>query len=533
MEGKGHDEEKGLPIPSVSNHAHTTPSSPQTTIVGSAEHSSEDLTHVTLANATVVSFEPGDPSNPHNWSTLKKTLIVLTCALICTNSSLGSALAANITPFMHSFHVPLGPQTILPTSVYLGGFMCGPLMFAPLSEHYGRYPILVIGFTLFTLSTLGTALAPNWPAFLVFRFLTGVFGAPPISVGGGVIADMFSEEILRGRIMMLWGASTFMGPLGAPVITGFTAGTIGWRWPFWIGFILAGVSFISVVLLPETLAFKILRRKAENLNKQSSTDETFISPGDINRGSLAQTMKITLSRPMRLLFSEMLLGLSCVYMAFAYAVFYMMLKIFAHIFTGVYNFSLGFSGLAFTTIGLGTISACVANIWYDTIAPRIAAKHPERRPEYLRLPPACVAGPMLVVSLFWLGWTSRASVHWIVPLLSMIPYGFGYQMIFNSILNYITDAYQIYAASALAACGTTRSLAGVLIPLCVDNMLHSLGIAWSCTVLGFISAVLTIVPFLFVAYGEKIRGRSRFSSTMKPPELSPPVGELTRVISAT
>lgn len=68
--------------------------------------------------------------------------------------------------------------------------MCGPLIFAPLSEFYGRSPILIIGFTLFTLSTLGTALSPNWPAFLVFRFLNGVFGAPPISVGGGVIVGL-------------------------------------------------------------------------------------------------------------------------------------------------------------------------------------------------------------------------------------------------------------------------------------------------------------------------------------------------------
>ncbi|KAM7187662.1 Major facilitator superfamily domain containing protein [Naviculisporaceae sp. PSN 640] len=527
MEKRVADEEIAVAIPSVSSH--TTLASTESTIVCGTDLSQSQ----TQTFFTVVSFEPDDPTNPHNWSTLKKTLIVITCSLICTNSSLGSALAANITPFMGEFNIPLGPQTILPTSVYLGGFMCGPLIFAPLSEFYGRSPILIIGFTFFTLATLGTALAPSWPAFLVFRFLTGVFGAPPISVGGGVVADMFDEEVLRGRIMMLWGASTFMGPLGAPIITGFTAGTIGWRWPFWIAFILASVSFVTVVLLPETLSFTILRRKAEALNKQSTNDTTFISPGDLNRGSLAETLKITLSRPIYLLFTEMLLAFSCIYMAFAYAVFYMMLKIFVFIFQGTYHFSMGLSGVAFCIVGLGTITACLANIWYDTVAPDVASRHPKRRPEYFRLPPACVAGPLLVLSLLWLGWASRESVHWIVPLLSMIPYGFGYQMIFNSMLNYLTDAYRVYAASALAACGTTRSLAGVVIPLCIDNMLDSLGVAWSCTILGLISAVLSIVPFLFIAYGEKIRAGSRFSSAMRTGAGGPPAGELTRTISAT
>lgn len=78
--------------------------------------------------------------------------------------------------------------------VYLGGFICGPLIFAPLSECYGRKPILVTSFTMFTLSALATALAPNWPGFLVFRFLTGTFGAPPLSVGGGVIVCFVSDD---------------------------------------------------------------------------------------------------------------------------------------------------------------------------------------------------------------------------------------------------------------------------------------------------------------------------------------------------
>lgn len=57
-----------------------------------------------------------------------------------------------------------------------------------------------------------------------------------------------------------------------------------------IAFILAGVSFVTVILLPETLGFKILRRKADALNKQSTNGESYISPGDIDRGSLLETL---------------------------------------------------------------------------------------------------------------------------------------------------------------------------------------------------------------------------------------------------
>ncbi len=67
----------------------------------------------------------------------------------------------------------------------------------------------------------------------------------------------------------------------------------------------------------------------------------------------------------------------------------------------------------------------------------------------------------------------------------------------------------------MAACGATRSLAGALIPLAVNNMLDSLGIAWSCTVLSFVVAVLSLVPFCFITFEETIRKGSRFSANLQ------------------
>jgi len=46
-------------------------------------------------------------------------------------------------------------------------------------------------------------------------------------------------------------------------------------------------------------------------------------------------------------------------------------------------------------------------------------------------------------------------------------------------------------------------------------MLESLGVAWSCTVLAMVSTVLGIVPFLFIAFGERIRAGSRFSKSLR------------------
>lgn len=92
--------------------------------------------------------------------------------------------------------------------------------------------MLLVSFILFTLALVGSATAPSWSVFLVMRFLTGTFGAPPNSVVGGVIADVFDDESVRGRVVVLWSAATVVGPLSGPVVGGFV-NPVGWRWTFW------------------------------------------------------------------------------------------------------------------------------------------------------------------------------------------------------------------------------------------------------------------------------------------------------------
>lgn len=130
--------------------------------------------------------------------------------------------------------------------------------------------------------------------------------------------------------------------------------------------------------------------------------------------------------------------------------------------------------------------------------------------EYRRLPLACLAGPLFVLSLFWLGWTADVRIHFIVPMLSGLPFGIGFMLIFMAFLNYLTDAYEIFAASAMAAASTCRSLFGALLPLAARPMYETLGVAWATSLLGFLSLGMAIIPFAFIKYGDRIRANSKF-----------------------
>ena len=74
-----------------------------------------------------------------------------------------------------------------------------------------------------------------------------------------------------------------------------------------------------------------------------------------------------------------------------------------------------------------------------------------------------------------------------------------------SICVYLVDAYELFAASALAANTIIRSVAGALLPLCGLRMYDALGLGWGNSMLGFIAIGLVPVPFLVLKYGEMLR----------------------------
>jgi DHA1 family multidrug resistance protein-like MFS transporter len=74
----------------------------------------------------------------------------------------------------------------LVTSLFLCGYILGPILWGPGSELLGRRLIFVITMMTFTLLHLGQSLAPNIQTLLVTRFLSGVFGAGPLSTWGGM-----------------------------------------------------------------------------------------------------------------------------------------------------------------------------------------------------------------------------------------------------------------------------------------------------------------------------------------------------------
>lgn len=201
-------------------------------------------------------------------------------------------------------------------------------------------------------------------------------------------------------------------------------------------------------------------------------------------------------------------------MSVVYGIFYIYFQAYPIVFEGLYGFSAGEEGLTFLPIGVGAMFAGAIYLSWNGYLEKAKAQTPPApwtmQEEYRRLPLACLGGPLFVVALFWLGWTARASIHWIVPTLSALPFGLGFLLIFMGELNYLVDAYDEFAASAMGAASCSRSLFGVVLPFAAKPMYRNLGVGWACSLLGFLSLAMCVTPFVFIRYGDRIRASSKF-----------------------
>ncbi|KAJ5734607.1 hypothetical protein N7533_013010 [Penicillium manginii] len=458
-----------------------------------------------LASPRIEDPEPGSENvlqesalDPTTWSERKKMFVVFVGLLTLFNSVFDSTIpSGGIRVICAFFNVESETQQVLPTSVYLIGYVTGPLVFGPMSEVYGRRLVMMGTFIVFTLFTLATALSPNWVSFLIFRTIVGICASCPIAVTGGLFSDVYRSPLARGRMMALSMAVTTAGPQFAPMISGFLA-QAGWRWVFWVSLILAAVTLGPVLYLPETFA-PVLKQA----DRPKSRDE----------GILVKAF----TRPVYMIFCEPIISLTCLYLSYASAIFFMYFEAYPLIFQGIYGMSNGIAGLAFLPIAVGAAIGMGIFLWYDAFLHRAKSQKLDWAfmEEYQRLPLACLGGPLYVLALFWLGWTASAEIHWIIPMLAGIPFGMGFFLIFVALINYLIDAYHQYAASAMAAASTCRSIFGAVLPLAASPMFHSLGINWGTSLLGFLSLLMTFIPFVFIRYGERIRRRSNFRQELE------------------
>jgi multidrug resistance protein len=437
-----------------------------------------DQTHVTEAvlnhkykgsgteeDPYVVEYIPNDRRNPMLFAKWKKWMITITVAIsTLAVAFVSSAYSGGAKQILLEFGVS-EEIVVLGISLFVLGFAIGPLLWAPLSELYGRQILFITTYAGLTAFNAGAAGSNSMATLIVLRFFAGAIGSSPLTNAGGVIADMFPAAE-RGLAMSVFAAAPFLGPTIGPIVGGFVGETVGWRWVEGVMAIFTGcLCIIGALTIPETYTPVILRRRAAKLSKL--TGKVYKTSVEIANGkkTVAQEFKVALTRPWILLFCEPIVLLLSIYMAIIYGTLYMMFGAFPIVYQQDRGWTEGVGGLAFIGVAVGMMIAVIGTIPDNKRYLRAAERAGGNAPPEARLPPSMVGAIALPIGLFWFAWTNYPSIHWSVSIIGTAPFGFGMVLVFLSIMNYLIDAYVIYAASVLAANSVLRSLFGTAFPL--------------------------------------------------------------------
>jgi len=204
-----------------------------------------------------------------------------------------------------------------------------------------------------------------------------------------------------------------------------------------------------------------------------------------------------------------------IYVGLFYAVLFLCFVGFPVVFQEMRGWAPGIAGLGYIGIGVGVTLAVLAEPLFRILI----AKYPrdpitDQIPPEAYVGPVCIGGILVPIGQFWFAWTARESIHWIVPILGSVPFGFGNCLVFIYTMSYLAGSYGIYTASAVAGMSASRYIFSGVLPIAGVKMYHVLGVNWTGTLLGCLEILLIPIPFVFYRYGERIRRRSPLISRL-------------------
>lgn len=460
----------------------------------------------------LVQFVEDDRDDPRCWKTRQKWNYTVLLGIVCFDVAMMSAIiTGDMTSPAKYFGVSMEVMCLC-VSLMVWGFGIGPLVFAPMSEEFGRNAVYHTTLLVAVVFIVPCAVAKNIGTLLAFRFLDGLAFSAPMCLIGGSLSDMWRNEE-RGVAMSLFSAAPFLGPVMGPIIGSLLSVKCSWRWVYYFMIIFSSCLYaIMVVFLPETHHQTILKKRSKEL-RELTGDASYRAISEIKIRTMKEVVEGTLLRPVILL-SELIVFLITLYMSVIYGLLYMFFFAYPVVFSEGKQWGDIKTSLMFIPVGAGVIISTGISPLLNKDYLKRAQRYLDRGeipPAELRLIPMMIGCWFVPIGLFAYAWSSFPHVSWAGPCFSGMACGFGFLMLYNPANNYIVDSYQHYAASGLAAKTFVRSMWGGAVPLFTIQMYHRLGSEWATTLMAFISLVCCAIPYLFYIFGARIRKRSKYA----------------------
>jgi DHA1 family bicyclomycin/chloramphenicol resistance-like MFS transporter len=178
-------------------------------------------------------------------------LAVLLTALVAIGPVSTDLYLPSLPAVMRAFNADVAAAQ-LTLSAFMAGFGLMMLVYGPLSDRFGRRPILLSGMFLYGLATLFCLAAPSIEMLILGRFLQAVGAACGPVLGRAVVRDVYGREG-AARVLSYMASAMALAPAVAPILGGFLETLFGWRSNF-IALMGFGSAMLLALylLLPET-----------------------------------------------------------------------------------------------------------------------------------------------------------------------------------------------------------------------------------------------------------------------------------------
>lgn len=180
-------------------------------------------------------------------------------------------------PLLTDFYLPALPSMIgvfnasttqiqLTITCFLVGLAFGQLIMGPLSDRYGRKPILALSLGAFVVATFGCIFAKSIEIFIAFRLIQGFAGSGGVVISRSIVADLFRGDELA-KFFALLGAIHGLAPIIAPILGGIMLKFSDYQGIFIVLFLIGILMFVANLFFKESL-------RADSANQAKSAQSS-------------------------------------------------------------------------------------------------------------------------------------------------------------------------------------------------------------------------------------------------------------------
>ncbi|CAE6531611.1 unnamed protein product [Rhizoctonia solani] len=388
------------------------------------------------------------------------------------------------------------PDTVvaLTTTLFLCATGIAPLWYAFLSERYGRRPIYLFGFLVFSLASVVCALSTNIGMLLTFRFVQAVGASCAQSVGLGIISDIYVPAE-RGRATGWWYLGPIAGPLLSPLVSGaLITWTDAWQSTMWFNVIFGGVLELLILLfLPETST--MLKAKQAATLSNPAPDQVCESKQTLSQ-ACKSLFHLFIIRPFNtVLYIRFLpVGLTVYYGSTCFACLYAISTAIPFSFEGTSTpFNSMKIALAYIPPCLGYIIGSISGGYLsDHVYRRARARDGDNFAPEARLDSAWFGVPFMPIGLLIFGWTLHTHQKCLIPLVGGFIFGIGFMLGTGTCMAYFADVIPGQSASVVACFNLCRNVAAALSAALAAPAINNIGQGWYFTIMATLVSLMSL-----------------------------------------